>query len=103
MLKPIYDRIVVKPDAAPDKSVGGIYIPEGAKEKPQRGTVVAVGPGKVERSAYVNETGYTLTPPMPVAVGDTVLYNRYGGTELTVGGEGLVIMRADDVLAVVEG
>ncbi len=110
MLKPIFDHIVVKPDVAPDKSAGGIYISEGAKEKPQRGTVVAVGPGKSTGQGKPTEIyhgtvitgGGRMNAPMPVAVGDVVLYGRYGGTEVNVDGEDVVIMRVDDVLAVVE-
>ena len=89
MMKPINDRIVVKPAPADEKTKGGIIIPETAKEKPQRGEVVAVGPGK---------DGNLMT----VAVGDIVLYGKYAGSELHYDGVDYLIMREDDVLVILD-
>lgn len=86
-MKPINDRVVVKPAPADEKTKGGIIIPDTAKEKPQRGEVVAVGPGK-ENIA------------MTVAVGDTVLYGKYAGQELHHEGSDYLIMREDDILVI---
>jgi chaperonin GroES len=93
-LKPLNDRIIVKALEAEEKSSGGIYLPDTAKEKPQQGKVQAVGPGKLL------DNGKTV--PMEVKVGDVVYYARYGGTEVKIGGDEVVILRLDDVLAVVE-
>ncbi|NNJ55339.1 MAG: co-chaperone GroES [Bacteroidia bacterium] len=87
-IKPLSDRVLVEPAAAEEKTAGGIYIPDTAKEKPQRGTVVAVGPGKVDE-------------PTTVKKGDQVLYGKYSGTELQVDGKDLLIMRESDILAIV--
>src|SRR6187401_929593 len=92
-LKPLEDRIVVKPNEAETQTVSGLVIPDTAKEKPQQGSVLAVGPGK--RS---EQTGNVI--PVDVKVGDTVVYSKYGGTEITVDGEDLLILSARDVLAV---
>jgi len=86
-MKPINDRVVVKPAAAEEKTKGGIIIPDTAKEKPQRGEIVAVGPGK---------DGNKMT----VKKGDTVLYGKYSGQELNYEGEDYLIMREDDILVV---
>ena len=88
-MKPINDRVVVKPAAAEEKTKGGIIIPDTAKEKPQRGEVVAVGPGK---------DGNLMT----VQVGDTVLYGKYSGQELNHGGNDYLIMREDDILVILD-
>jgi chaperonin GroES len=93
-LKPLEDRIVVKPGEEEETTVSGIVIPDTAKEKPQEGTVVAVGPGRF------NEDGDERIP-VDVGVGDTVIYSKYGGTEVKVGGEDYLILSARDVLAVV--
>ena len=93
-LKPLGDRIVVKQDEAQETTAGGLYIAAESKEKPQTGVVLAVGEGKV------NNEGKHL--PMPVQVGDRVLYGKYGGTEITVDGEDVLILRADDIYAVFE-
>jgi len=90
-LKPLDDRIVVEPLEAEEKSRGGIVLPDSAKEKPQQGKVVAVGPGKL------NDDGARI--PMSLKVGDTVLYGKYSGSEVTVDDKDLVIMRESDVLA----
>ena len=87
-IKPIADRVVVQAAAAEEKTVGGIIIPDTAKEKPQRGTVVAVGEGKKDE-------------PMTVKVGDSVLYGKYAGTELSYEGKEYLIMRESDIFAVV--
>lgn len=87
-ITPLHDRVVVKPAPAEEKTAGGINIPDTAKEKPQRGTVVAAGPGKKDE-------------PVTVKVGDTVLYGKYAGTELNVEGDELLIMRESDILAIV--
>jgi chaperonin GroES len=94
-LKPLEDRIVVKPGEEEETTVSGIVIPDTAKEKPQEGTVVAVGPGRF------NEDGDARVP-LDIAVGDTVIYSRYGGTEVKVEGEEYLILSARDVLAVVD-
>jgi chaperonin GroES len=87
-IKPLADRVLVEAAAAEDKTAGGIIIPDTAKEKPQKGTVVAVGPGKKDE-------------PMTVKVGDSVLYGKYAGTEITVDGENYLIMRESDIVAVI--
>ena len=86
-IKPLADRVVVEPAAAEEKTASGIIIPDTAKEKPQKGTVVAVGDGKKDE-------------PMTVKVGDTVLYGKYSGTELSLENEDYMIMRESDILAV---
>lgn len=87
-VKPLADRVLVEPAAAEQKTAGGIIIPDTAKEKPQKGTVVAVGSGKKDE-------------PMTVKVGDLVLYGKYSGTEINVDGKDYLIMRESDILAVI--
>ena len=94
-LKPLDDGIVVRPNEAETQTASGLVIPDTAKEKPQQGEVLAVGPGK--RS----ETSGELIP-VDIKVGDTVLYSKYGGTEVAVNGEDLLVLNSRDVLAVVE-
>ena len=94
-LQPLDDRIVVRPNEAEERTVSGLVIPDTAKEKPQQGEVLAVGPGK--RS---EQSGEII--PIDVKVGDTVVYSKYGGTEITVEGEDLLILSSRDVLAVVK-
>jgi len=94
-LKPLDDRIVVRPNEAEEMTVSGLVIPDTAKEKPQLGEVLAVGPGR--RS---DQTGDLI--PIDVKVGDTVVYSKYGGTEITVDGEDLLILTSRDVLAISE-
>ena len=94
-LQPLDDRIVVKPGESEETTASGLVIPDTAKEKPQQGEVLAVGPGK--RS---DQTGELI--PMDVSVGDTVVYSKYGGTEITSGGQDLLILSARDVLAIVK-
>ncbi len=86
-IKPIADRVVVEAAAAEEKTASGIYIPDTAKEKPQNGTVVAVGNGKVDE-------------PMTVKVGDQVIYGKYSGTEITYEGKEYLIMKESDIYAV---
>ena len=93
-LQPLEDRIVVRPAEAEEKTASGLVIPDTAKEKPQQGEVLAVGPGR--RS----DTGDLI--PTDVAVGDRVVYSKYGGTEITIDGEDLLILQARDVLAIVK-
>jgi chaperonin GroES len=88
MMKPIGDRVVIKPAPAEEKTKGGIIIPDTAKEKPQRGEVVAVGPGK---------DGNLMT----VQAGDVVLYGKYAGQEINYNGEDYMIMREDDILVII--
>jgi chaperonin GroES len=94
-LKPLEDRIVVRPSEAEEKTASGLVIPDTAKEKPQQGEVLSVGPGR--RS---DQTGDLI--PLDVQVGDTVVYSKYGGTEITIDGEDLLILSARDVLAIVQ-
>ncbi len=94
-LQPLEDRIVVRPSESEETTASGLVIPDTAKEKPQQGEVLAVGPGK--RS---DQTGELI--PVDVNVGDTVVYSKYGGTEITSGGEDLLILNARDVLAIVK-
>ena len=94
-LKPLDDRIVVKANEAEERTVSGLVIPDTAKEKPQQGSVLAIGPGR--RS---EQTGELI--PLDVKVGDTVVYSKYGGTEITVDGEDLLILSSRDVLAIVK-
>ena len=95
-LQPLEDRIVVRPGDAEEMTVSGLVIPDTAKEKPQQGEVLAVGPGR--RSDHTGEL-----IPVDVAKGDVVLYSKYGGTEITVDGEDVLILSSRDVLAKVEG
>ena len=91
-LQPLEDRIVVRPAEAEEKTASGLVIPDTAKEKPQQGEVLAVGPGR--RS----DSGELI--PLDINVGDTVVYSKYGGTEITIDGEDLLILAARDVLAI---
>lgn len=93
MIKPLSDRVVVKAQEAEEKTSSGLYIPDSAKEKPQRGTVVSVGPGRVENGAKIE---------MSVKAGDTVLYGKYSGTEIALDGDDYLIMRESDILGIVE-
>ncbi len=87
-IKPLADRVVVEPAAAETKTASGIIIPDTAQEKPQKGSVLAVGPGKKDE-------------PTTLKVGDTVLYGKYSGTELVIDGKDVLIMRESDILAIV--
>ena len=87
-ITPLFDNVLVEPLEAEEKTASGIIIPDTAKEKPQRGTVVAAGPGKKDE-------------PMTVKAGDTVLYGKYAGTEISIEGNDYLIMRESDILAIV--
>jgi chaperonin GroES len=94
-LHPLDDRIVVRPGEGEETTASGLVIPDTAKEKPQQGEVLAVGPGR-----RAENTGELV--PMDVKVGDTVVYSKYGGTEIAVDGEDLLILTGRDVLAKIE-
>ena len=87
-VKPLADRVLVEPAAAEETTASGIIIPDTAKEKPQKGTIIAVGNGKKDE-------------PLTVQVGDTILYGKYAGTEITVEGNDYLIMRESDIFAVI--
>ena len=87
-ITPLHDRVIVQPAAAEEKTAGGIIIPDTAKEKPQRGVVLAAGPGKKDE-------------PVMVKAGDQVLYGKYAGTEISIEGKDYLIMRESDILAIV--
>ena len=87
MIKPLADRVLIEPQEAQTKTASGIYIPDTAKEKPQQGKVIAAGPGKKDE-------------PMEVKVGDTVLYGKYAGTEVTVDDKKYLIVKQQDILAI---
>jgi chaperonin GroES len=91
-LQPMGDRLVVKPMQSEEKTKSGIYLPDTAKEKPQEGKVIAVGPGRMTDDGKTRVT-------MDVEVGDIVLYTKYGGSEIKIDGEELIIMREGDILA----
>ncbi len=92
-VKPLEDRIILKPMEAEEKTAGGIIIPDNAKEKPQKGEVIAVGPGKV------NDKGQKIE--VSLKKGDKVLYGKYSGTEVTIDGEDYLIVRESDILAII--
>jgi chaperonin GroES len=89
-IEPLEDRIVVRPSEATEEMRGGLYIPDTAKEKPTQGEVIAVGPGRFEKGERV---------PVDIKVGDKVLYGKYSGTQITLDGEEVMILKASDVLA----
>jgi chaperonin GroES len=93
-LKPLADRVIVKPSEAQEKTKSGIYLPDAAREKPTLGKIIAVGPGKLDEKGRRMEIG--------LRTGDTVYYGKYSGTEVEVEGEKLVILRETDVLGVLE-
>jgi chaperonin GroES len=93
-LKPLGDRLVVKPQEQVQMTASGLALPETAKEKPQKGEVIAVGPGRRD------DNGNRV--PMDVSVGDTVLYAKYGGTEVKMNGDKLLVLKESDILAIVE-
>jgi len=92
-LNPLADRVVVKPAEAEEKTKGGIILPDTAKEKPVEGTIVAAGPGKNSDSGELIK--------LTIKVGDKVLYGKYSGTEVTIGGEEYLIMRESDIFAII--
>ena len=91
-ITPLGDRVVVKPQAAEEKTASGLFIPDTAKEKPQRGNVVSVGPGRFENGTKID---MTLSP------GDVVLYGKYSGTDLSIDGTDYLIMKQSDILAII--
>jgi chaperonin GroES len=91
-IRPLQDRLLLQPSEGEEKTAGGIIIPDTAKEKPQEGTVIAAGKGKVRDDGKIT--------PLDVKVGDRVLYGKYSGSEVTVAGEKHVILREEDVLAI---
>ncbi len=91
-ITPLGDRVVVKAEPAEEKTASGLFIPDTAKEKPQRGKIVSVGPGKVEDGTKID---------MTVKEGDLVLYGKYSGTEITIDEEDLLIMRESDLLGII--
>ncbi len=92
-LKPLNDRVLVKRLESEEKTAGGLYIPDTAKEKPSKGEVIAVGPGKVADNGQ--------RTPLEVKAGDAVLFNKYAGTEVKIDGTEYLVMREDDILAVI--
>lgn len=90
-IRPLDDRVVVEPIEAEEKTAGGIVLPDSAKEKPQRGTVVAVGPGRLLDNGQRGE--------LSVVVGDEVIYGKYGGTDIEINGDDVKILRESDILA----
>jgi chaperonin GroES len=90
-VKPLDDRVVVRPNEAEERTAGGIVLPDAAREKQQRGTVVAVGPGRLMDSGERS--------PVSVKIGDQVLFGKYGGTEIEIDGEDVKILRESDILA----
>ena len=93
--RPLGDRVFVKYNSEGEKTAGGLYIPDTAKEKPQKGTVIAVGPGKRDDDGKLQ--------PMEVKAGDTVLFDKYSGSKITIDNEEHLIIRQDDILGIVEG
>lgn len=91
--KPLGDRVAVKPEPADEKTAGGLFVPDSAKEKPQRGTIVAIGAGRVENGERIE---------MTVKEGDAVLYGKYAGTELSLNGDDLLIMKESDLLGLIQ-
>jgi chaperonin GroES len=91
-LKPLADRVIVKPSKAEEKTKGGIIVPDTAQEKPVWGEVIAIGPGRI------SDEGKVI--PLEIKAGDKVLYGKYSGTEVTVNGEELLIMRESDIFAI---
>ena len=94
-LRPLHDRVIIKRLDAETKSAGGIVIPDAAAEKPVKGEVLAAGTGKIQEDGKVR--------PMAVKAGDKVLFGKYSGTEVKVDGKDLLVMREDDIMAVIEG
>ncbi|MCY0895312.1 MAG: co-chaperone GroES [Alicyclobacillaceae bacterium] len=93
ILRPMADRVVVRPLKREEKTAGGLYLPENAKEKPQEAEVIAVGPGRYEEGKRL---------PMDVTVGQKIVYSKYSGTEIKLDGEEILILRESDILAIVE-
>src|SRR5688572_30791973 len=94
-IRPLHDRVIVKREDEERKSPGGIVIPDTAAEKPIRGKIIAVGKGKILENGSIR--------PLDLKVGDKILFGKYGGTEVKVEGEDLLVMREEDIMAVIEG
>jgi chaperonin GroES len=94
-IRPLFDRVVVQRTDEPSQTTGGLFLPESAKEKPLRGTVIAVGNGRVSDDGDVTA--------LTVEVGNTIIFGKYAGTEIKVDGEERLILREDDILGIVEG
>ena len=94
-LRPLRDKVVVKPSDADEKSAGGIFLPDAAKKKPQEGTVIAVGSGRLLDDGTVK--------PLSVTVGDKVVYSKYGGTDVKMDGSDYVLLDEDQIFAILEG
>lgn len=94
-IRPLHDRVLVRRLEESEKTAGGIYIPDTAKEKPSRGAVVAIGKGKILENGDIR--------PLDVKVGDTVLFGKYAGTEVRVAEQDYLVMREDDIMGIVEG
>lgn len=94
-IRPLHDRVLVRRLEENEKTAGGIYIPDTAKEKPSRGQIMAVGKGKISESGDIR--------PLDVKVGDTVLFGKYAGTEVRVAEQDYLVMREDDIMGVIEG
>ncbi len=94
-IRPLHDRVIVRRMEEESKSAGGIVIPDSAAEKPSRGEILAVGPGKFNDKGDIT--------PLSVKVGDTVLFGKYSGTEVKLGVEEVLVMREDDIMGVIEG
>ncbi|MBI5057921.1 MAG: co-chaperone GroES [Nitrospirae bacterium] len=92
--RPLKDRLLVKYSEEPEKSTGGLYIPDSAKEKPQKGEVIAVGPGKITDDGKLQK--------MEIKIGDTVLFEKYSGSKINIENEEYLIIREDDVLGIIE-
>ena len=92
--KPLSDRVAVRPEPADEKTAGGLFVPDTAKEKPQRGTVIAIGDGRFENGQRIE---------MSVKAGDSVLYGKYAGTEVKLNDEEILIMKESDLLGIIEG
>ena len=93
-LRPLKDKVVVKPSEGEEKTAGGIFIPDSAKKKPHEGKIIAVGTGRTLDDGTIK--------PLSVKVGDTVVYSKYGGTEVTINGDDVVILDEDQIYAVIE-
>lgn len=94
-LKPLKDRLLVKYSSEEEKTAGGLYIPDAAKEKPQRGTVIAVGSGRLTEDGKLH--------PLDVKIGDTILFDKYSGSKIKLDNDEHLIIREEDVLAIIEG
>ena len=95
MIRPLFDRVLIERTVAPSQTASGLFLPETAKEKPAEGVIVAIGNGRVSEKGEIK--------PLTVKVGDKVLFGKYAGTEVKIGGQDRLILREDDILGVIEG